>query len=1218
MVGYVMEEHLAPLVHVMEEHLAPLVHVMEEHPANGGICYEGTSCADVLEISTPFVEDMALETRRGSLTSVHSSDSSFIEDIFGHDDTDEDYEENGDGKGKSIFTVGLRCSFLDLVVRVALCVSYVVRVCLDDVSQYECKGFQCSEKENSTTNERDSLFAESDINWYVLLWVHRNMTIWVLEVSLALFCLFKTLMFVIIARKGHRLEQILTVTFFLEILCDIPILATNDLHLTKRGYQTISVTLMQQMILLFVNITCLLFTTICTIQHIQRGSNGTNFTIFEAFYFVVVTFSTVGYGDFSPDIWLGRLFMILTIALAFVTLPSQIQGILATYMERVNSGGDYSRGLIKNKRHVIVCTTNLTQESLIDFLNEFYSNPGLEDRHVILLCPHDLDSSKLVILKDPKWSNRVRYIKGSALKDVDLMRCCAKEAYACFFLAARPTQNKAQADRHTILRSWAVKDYAPNCKQYVYLFSASNKIHLNFVDHVVCEDELSYALLANNCLYPGLSTLVSLLVHSQRDYSGPREHWQQMYGWHAGNEIHHIQLQKSIFFGHCIGFTFPQASADAHHRFGVALLAVIDSECLPLRLQLNPGPHYKLKPADICFYMSMTKEQNSQTSRKDFKNSISETKPIYKAHMIQRNLVKSETSFMQSEEFQNVFDNITNLMGAIPNSQFSTGKYEDPHLQRPESSPDDSNNFDSTKDKENSTACEEKSEKYLRSTSNSSSAPLLNSSSSKEAEDGLEVKDDERFSGYDYSLDNDIASSEVGRRHEVGNILQFYENMEQDELITDLPPVTFSSGFGKTVCHVRKNPRPLCCLEWGTDCKHCSYKRASDPRWQNHLVILLAEHASGGIFNFIIPLRSAFIGLHAISPIVLLLEDKPDALFLDTLAHFPLVYYMTGRIWSIDDLLLAGINRTSHLVVINRDPDSNYDGEEFLEDSATIVAVQKIFRLFPSVTILTELSQTSNMRFMNFSPMHYPLHNPKHKSSPHMDDIFHLPFAGGHVFSASMLDTLLYQTFSKGYLISFIRLLLGIDGEQGSGHLSSILVKKSSVRKFQVYGNLYEALCRQTGEIPFAIYRTLPATNSELFGINLPQIITEPVNEKKPSNETKFGCPKLNPAVNVHGHRRFSAICQPQVIDLSTMIKERVLSLKLSTPQKPDSDKTSISFIINNPAPNCKLIVGDIVYVIQPSSMCATPSHLSKMYKYNVKSGHKIGPNESTPKMSRL
>ena len=33
-------------------------------------------------------------------------------------------------------------------------------------------------------------------------------------------------------------------------------------------------------------------------------------------------------------------------------------------------------------------------------------------------------------------------------------------------------------------------------------------------EHVVCEDEFKYALLANNCLYPGLSTLVTLLLHT--------------------------------------------------------------------------------------------------------------------------------------------------------------------------------------------------------------------------------------------------------------------------------------------------------------------------------------------------------------------------------------------------------------------------------------------------------------------------------------------------------------------------------------------------------------------------------------------------------------------------------------------------------------------------------------------------------------------------------
>jgi potassium channel subfamily T protein 1 len=71
-------------------------------------------------------------------------------------------------------------------------------------------------------------------------------------------------------------------------------------------------------------------------------------------------------------------------------------------------------------------------------------------------------------------------------------------------------------DEHTILRSWAVKDFAPNVAQYVQIFRPENKLHVKFAEYVVCEDEFKYALLANNCTCPGASTLVTLLLHTSR------------------------------------------------------------------------------------------------------------------------------------------------------------------------------------------------------------------------------------------------------------------------------------------------------------------------------------------------------------------------------------------------------------------------------------------------------------------------------------------------------------------------------------------------------------------------------------------------------------------------------------------------------------------------------------------------------------------------------
>jgi len=47
--------------------------------------------------------------------------------------------------------------------------------------------------------------------------------------------------------------------------------------------------------------------------------------------------------------------------------------------------------------------------------------------------------------------------------------------------------------------------------------------------------------------------------------------------------------------------------------------------------------------------------------------------------------------------------------------------------------------------------------------------------------------------------------------------------------------------------------------------------------------------------------------------------------------------------FSVDDLLKAGINKASHLVVVNKEQ-VNTECEDTLADSETIVAVQTIFK----------------------------------------------------------------------------------------------------------------------------------------------------------------------------------------------------------------------------------------------------------------------------------
>lgn len=69
-----------------------------------------------------------------------------------------------------------------------------------------------------------------------------------------------------------------------------------------------------------------LICSVCGIQHFQRAGHR-HLNLFQATYFVVVTFSTVGYGDFVPDIWPSQLFMVIMIGVALVVLPTQVRHI---------------------------------------------------------------------------------------------------------------------------------------------------------------------------------------------------------------------------------------------------------------------------------------------------------------------------------------------------------------------------------------------------------------------------------------------------------------------------------------------------------------------------------------------------------------------------------------------------------------------------------------------------------------------------------------------------------------------------------------------------------------------------------------------------------------------------------------------------------------------------------------------------------------------------
>ncbi|EDW79864.2 uncharacterized protein Dwil_GK18013 [Drosophila willistoni] len=1287
----------------------------------------------------------------------------------------------------------LRIRIADLFLKLLSCVLYIIRVILDKNPTFiTCYGCEVANKTEFIISAKltEEEFQENPIiNWDAILWVNRPTVLWVLQLLLAMVSLTQSLVLTYLGYKGNIWQQILSFHFILELVTTIPFALTivhpplrnlfipiflncwlakrslenmfNDLH---RAMQKSQSALSQQLTILSATLLCLVFTSVCGIQHFQRAGHR-HLNLFQSTYYVVVTFSTVGYGDFVPDIWPSQLYMVIMICVALIVLPTQFEQLAFTWMERQKLGGSYSSHRAQSEKHVVVCSTTLHADTIMDFLNEFYAHPLLQDFYVVLLSPMELDTTMRMILQVPIWAQRVIYIQGSCLKDGDLARARMNEAEACFILAARNYADKTAADEHTILRSWAVKDFAPNVPQYVQIFRPEHKLHVKFAEHVVCEDEFKYALLANNCTCPGASTLVTLLLHTSRGQEGQQspEEWHRLYGKCSGNEIYHIVLGDSRFFGEYEGKSFTYASFHSHRKYGVALVGVRPAELPEFyedTILLNPGPRHIMKKDDTCYYMSITKEENSafvvnqnQTAdpmsgtTKETSGGVSggggtsassqaaaatagDTPTAVIIADSKHNL--KDTTVTQQQQTAMATTTITTT--AVPSSNTltgggggmasgssgglgvggghsmgtsltvhpatlsTTGNHLDvpfgnnPNLlspdvlnqrrgsRRPSILPvpdmftsssfsiagnDDGEEGDESDDEiddempwrspSEKIAClgghfpQSRTYSLIMSSSEDSyhqtqtqpqqtppgcsfctavAPPLpinptemrrraMKKSYSCDSESHYHQQQQQRpvvggVGSLGLGLGGGALAMLAARRRQLqrccscscsttststststtttmsataaaaqsqpncgftssSSILETHRKLrpvwvaDYSGIVKGFPPVSPFIGVSPTLCYLLKEKKPLCCLQLAQVCEHCSYRNAKEYQWQNKTIILAADYASNGIYNFIIPLRAHFRSKTSLNPIILLLERRPDVAFLDALSYFPLVYWMLGSIDCLDDLLRAGITLAESVVVVNKEL-SNSAEEDSLSDCNTIVAVQNMFKFFPSIKSITELSQSSNMRFMQFRAHDkYALHLSKMEKrekerGSHISYMFRLPFAAGAVFSASMLDTLLYQAFVKDYVITFVRLLLGIDQAPGSGFLTSMRITKEDMW-IRTYGRLYQKLCSTTCEIPIGIYRTQDTSNADTSHYS----------------------------INLADEARDNHAQQIERAEIANLVRSRMESLNLPTIDYDDvSEKRNhLSYVIINPSCDLKLEEGDLIYLVRPSPFSA-------------------------------
>ncbi|CAG5112983.1 Oidioi.mRNA.OKI2018_I69.chr2.g7137.t1.cds [Oikopleura dioica] len=978
-----------------------------------------------------------------------------------------------------------------LCVRVILVLVYFIRAGLDTIDDaYCCKSvWEPNYNENSTCkvelkkpDQSRSGHETFDIQWAPIFLVCRPYSIWILEVIFTYMTLVYSIM-ISILNNGFNTSAFLSLTLLLECIISLPLVLSSMLYYLRVAFvptflhiwlgrtlvnETVNFmqrdsrrshsTIFYKIVQLVMSVLCIFVTCLGFVNHFERaGANDLN--LLDTFWFVVVTFSTVGYGDVSPKIWPSKLIVILMIFLALVIIPIHVEQIAVIYLEQQRLV-EYR----ESRKHVVLCTTDLQYDDVVVFLHEFYEvDEHAENYSVVLFCAKEPDAVTLII--------------GSTYRSDDLLRAKLNDALAVFICTDRTRRggilSRAETDEHTVLRSMAIKDFAPSTKLFVQCLRSESTFYLGFADNCLCDDEMKYALLALNCDIPGMSTFITLLIHTTKglddDIHGD---WKVHLNRSAGMEIYDVIASESKFFNSYIGYSFPQASCVVHRKTGAILIAVERDG----KLKLNPGQGFYLGPEDRLYYVCLTDEGDS--------------------------------AFID--------DNLDDL------GEINTTKMGFQSPRNTKISPD---------------------------------------------ADGPKAFQ-QNMSEWTEKIDNSKSDLLGECKH-------------------DFPPCTPYLGYiTPTLCYIRKEPASV---------EEMLLGNVWEKTWPASHIIVSAEEAQMALYNFIIPLRAYYRSVDELRPIVLLLEEPPSQSFLDCISWFPLVYYQEGSCTSVDDLLKSGILWAHSVIILNRDPstDLNYMAEEHMADSKQLIATETICRLFPAVNVSLELSYASNMRFMNFS-----LQTEKEDAVQGTNELSYLfrgPFASGRAFCSSMLDALLYQSFTKPYLPKLLRLLLGLQFEPGSGFMGTVTVteREASLN----YSQLFKILTQFTGEIPLGIYRNEKRTDfsrsSGVHKTNSDRRFSARIIDAGLSIRNKFrrSLDTLEGAGDMLNSHNEPLRLRTERDQLNNLIEQRTKYLKVPSEKmeeatyrqgKQNSANSGRGFVIINPEPNLPLIVGDIIYTIKP------------------------------------
>jgi len=249
---------------------------------------------------------------------------------------------------------------------------------------------------------------------------------------------------------------------------------------------------------------------------LEKNSNEGFSNFGDSIWWIIVTFTTIGYGDIAPITPLGRIIAVIGILIG-VGFLAMVLGLIANYIFNLIERRKKGMQTINSTNHILICGWN--KEEGINVLKELIADKKFESVAIIA----ELDEHPALDI------NQASFVKGSAADKRVLEKANAGKAKAALIFA-KDSLDPA-SDGQTVLSAMNLKSLKKDIYICAELVEDGNEDYLRKAG---CNSVIDITRVGSNLMVqaiqnPGVSEVISDLLSNR-----------------VGNEFYRVPVTQKI------------------------------------------------------------------------------------------------------------------------------------------------------------------------------------------------------------------------------------------------------------------------------------------------------------------------------------------------------------------------------------------------------------------------------------------------------------------------------------------------------------------------------------------------------------------------------------------------------------------------------------------------------------------------------------------------